>query len=88
MFLIIKNIFVVCNPIVMKPIPQLYRRTYIYLLKSNAIPVTGSEGREGCAMLRISHCLDNQLTDGGQFASLSAGRALPKKDLVILPVRG
>jgi hypothetical protein len=32
---------------------------------SKAISVTGHGGLYGCEMLRIPHCLDNQLTDGG-----------------------
>jgi hypothetical protein len=36
---------------------------------SKAIPVTGRGGLEGCKMLRIPHCLDNRLTDGGKFVS-------------------
>jgi hypothetical protein len=34
-----------------------------------AIPVTGHRGLWGCEMLRIPHCLDNQLTDGGKVVS-------------------
>jgi hypothetical protein len=37
--------------------------------KSKAIPVTGRGGLEGCEMLRIPHCLDNRLTDGGKVVS-------------------
>jgi hypothetical protein len=35
----------------------------------NAIPVTGLGGLRGCEMLRILHCLDNRLTDGGKVVS-------------------
>jgi hypothetical protein len=31
-----------------------------------AIPVTGLGGLSGCEMLRIPHCLDNRLRDGGK----------------------
>jgi hypothetical protein len=37
-----------------------------YKNKSKAIPVTGLGGLQGCEMLRIPHCLDNRLTDGGK----------------------
>jgi hypothetical protein len=37
--------------------------------KEKNIPVTGSGGLQGCEMLRISHCLDNQLIDGGKIVS-------------------
>jgi hypothetical protein len=32
-------------------------------------PVTGRGGLEGCEMLRIPHCLDGRLTDGGKVVS-------------------
>jgi hypothetical protein len=37
--------------------------------KSKGIPVTGRGGLQSCEMLRISHCLDNRLTDGGKVVS-------------------
>jgi hypothetical protein len=39
------------------------------LNNSNAIPVTGRGGLQGCKMLRITHCLDSRLTDGGEVVS-------------------
>jgi hypothetical protein len=39
--------------------------------KCKAIPVTGRGGPIGCEMLRIPHCLDNRLTDGGKVVSLT-----------------
>jgi hypothetical protein len=36
---------------------------------SEAIPVTGRGGLQGCQMLRIPHCLDNRLIDGGKVVS-------------------
>jgi hypothetical protein len=36
-------------------------------LKGKAIPVRGRGGLEGCEMLRIPHCLDNRLIDGGKI---------------------
>jgi hypothetical protein len=38
-------------------------------IKGKAIPVTGCGGLWGCDMLRIPHCLDNRLTDGGKVVS-------------------
>jgi hypothetical protein len=37
--------------------------------KSKAIPVAGRGGLQGCKMLRIPHCLDNRLTNGGKVVS-------------------
>jgi hypothetical protein len=37
--------------------------------KSKAIPVTGLVGLYGFEMLRIPHCLDNRLTDGGKVVN-------------------
>jgi hypothetical protein len=37
--------------------------------KSKAIPITGCGGLQSCKMLRIPHCLDNRLTDGGKVVS-------------------
>jgi hypothetical protein len=34
-----------------------------------AIPVTGRGGLQGCKISRISHWLDNRLTDGGKVVS-------------------
>jgi hypothetical protein len=39
------------------------------MMISKAIPVTGRGGLYGCKMLRIPHCLDSQLTDGGKVVS-------------------
>jgi hypothetical protein len=36
---------------------------------SKAIPVTGLGGLKGCEMIRIPHCVDNRLTDGGKVVS-------------------
>jgi hypothetical protein len=42
------------------------------LVKVNVvINVTGRGGPQGCGTSRISHFLDNQLTDGGEFVSLT-----------------
>jgi hypothetical protein len=37
--------------------------------KNQAISVTGRGSLQGREMLRIPHCLDNQLTDGGEVVS-------------------
>jgi hypothetical protein len=52
--------------------PQLkaYRLSFAFSV-SKAIPVTGLGGLQGCEMLKIPHCLDNRLTDGGKFVSLT-----------------
>jgi hypothetical protein len=39
--------------------------------ESKDIPGTGRGGLYGCEMLRIQHCLDNRLTDGDKFDSLT-----------------
>jgi hypothetical protein len=38
-------------------------------MKSKAIPVTVRGSLFGCEMLRIPHCLDSRLTDGGKLVS-------------------
>jgi hypothetical protein len=43
--------------------------TKVFVCKSKAIHVTGRGGLQSCEMLRISHCLDNWLTDGGKTVS-------------------
>jgi hypothetical protein len=37
--------------------------------KCKVLSVTGRGGLQGCEMLRIPHCLDNWLTDGGNVVS-------------------
>jgi hypothetical protein len=39
-------------------------------IESKTILVTGRGGLQGCVMLRIAHCLDSRLTDGGKVVSL------------------
>jgi hypothetical protein len=41
----------------------------VRLKKSKAIPITGCGWLHACEMLRIPHCLDNRLTDGGKVVS-------------------
>jgi hypothetical protein len=50
------------------------------LLLKKAIRVTGRGGQYGCHMLRIPHCLDNRLTDGGEVVRLTRRpRSTPQK---------
>jgi hypothetical protein len=50
------------------------------LIKSEAIPVTGRGCLQGCEMLKIPHCLDSRLTDGGKVVSpLHRPRSTPHK---------
>jgi hypothetical protein len=37
---------------------------------NKALPVIGREGLLGCETLRIPHCLDSRLIDGGEVISL------------------
>jgi hypothetical protein len=39
--------------------------------KSKTIPVTGRDGPQRCERSRLSHFLDNRLTDGGEVVSLT-----------------
>jgi hypothetical protein len=49
--------------------------------KSKAISVTVRGDLCGCEMLRIRHCLDNRLTDGGKVVSRSL---LPTNIIIFL----
>jgi hypothetical protein len=40
--------------------------TFTFLLT----PATGRGGLYGCEMLRIPHCIDSRLTEGGKFMNL------------------
>jgi hypothetical protein len=40
-----------------------------HIVKSKAIPVKGRGGLYSCKMLRIPHCLDNQVIGGGKVVS-------------------
>jgi hypothetical protein len=48
--------------------------------KGKAIPVAGHEGPWGCEVLRLSHFLDNRLTDGGEAVSPKHRAALYPQD--------
>jgi hypothetical protein len=41
------------------------------ILKGKAIAVTGYEGLYGCEMSKLSHFLDNRLTDGSETISFT-----------------
>jgi hypothetical protein len=47
--------------------------------KRNAIPVSGHVGLQGCDMLKIPHCLDNRITDGGKVSPTHRLRSTPQK---------
>jgi hypothetical protein len=51
--------------------------------KNKAIPVTGRGGLLGCEMLRIAHCLDNRLVDGGEVVSLTQRPCFTHKHFVL-----
>jgi hypothetical protein len=40
-------------------------------IRSEAIPVAGHRGLQGCEIFRIPHCLDNRLTDDGEVIGLT-----------------
>jgi hypothetical protein len=46
---------------------------------SKAIPSTGREGLYGSEILRIPHCLDSRLTDGGKVSPTHRPRSTPLK---------
>jgi hypothetical protein len=46
-----------------------WRRQYQTIVKSKAILVAGRGGLQRYEMLRIPHCLDSWLTDGGKLVS-------------------
>jgi hypothetical protein len=49
-------------------------------IETKAIPVTGRGDLKGCDILRIAHCLDNRLTDGGKIVSPThLPRFIPQK---------
>jgi hypothetical protein len=53
------------------------QNTFFQIQSVKAIPVTVLKGRE---MLRISHCRDSRLTDGGKVVSLThRPRSTPQK---------
>jgi hypothetical protein len=78
--------------VVVHPTVTVHRIAYINKKKRGNIPVTCGGGPMGCDTLRLSHFLDNRLTDnGGEGVSLKrrpAGRRLPTgRFLVLISVR-
>jgi hypothetical protein len=57
----------------------------LHMRQQNSITLTrtGRGGLQGCEMLRIPHCLDRRLTDGGKVVSLRTGRALLHRSIII-----
>jgi hypothetical protein len=45
-------------------------RPDVYKSKANSVTVRG--GQQGCELLKISHCLYNRLTDGGELRAPDA----------------
>jgi hypothetical protein len=43
----------------------------MHYFECKAIPVTARGGLQGCEMLRIPHCPDDLLTDGGKVVSIT-----------------
>jgi hypothetical protein len=50
--------------------------------KSKAVPVTGCGDLYGCEMLRIPHCLDSRLIDGGKAVAPRTGRTLLPRNII------
>jgi hypothetical protein len=48
-----------------------YTQKYVQKVKSKAIHITGRGGLRCCQTSRISHSVDNRLTDGGEVVSLT-----------------
>lgn len=51
--------------------------------KIKIIHVRGREVTECCEMLRFSYCLENGLRGGGEYSSLTQGRALLRRNILI-----
>jgi hypothetical protein len=47
--------------------------------EANYSPVAGLGGLLGCEMLRIPHCLDSRLTDGGKVSPTEPPHFTPQK---------
>jgi hypothetical protein len=51
-------------------------------------PLTGHGDPQSCEMSRLPHFLYSQLTDGSEVLSLTHQQPLPRRLLVLIPVRG
>jgi hypothetical protein len=66
--------------------PQgLVRPEGVGKLISKAIPVGGRGGLPGCEKLRITHCSDSRLTDGGKVVSLTRRPRSNSQNIFLLP---
>jgi hypothetical protein len=52
-----------------------------FLYKGKTIPVTSCEGPQGYETSRLSHFLDNRLTDGGEVVSLTRRPPFPLRKI-------
>jgi hypothetical protein len=57
-------------------VPDLPNCVTAEVCKGKVIPVTGRGGLYGCETFRLTHFLDNQLTDGCEVVSI-ARQAIP-----------
>jgi hypothetical protein len=67
---------------------QLFLPTFYIEVKGEAIPVTDRGGPYSCDTSRLSHFLDNRLTDGGDVSLTRRPPFIPRKFLVLISVRG
>jgi hypothetical protein len=51
--------------------------------KTKAIRITGLGGLECCEMLRVPHCLDNRLIDGGKYVILTHPPHFTPQNIII-----
>jgi hypothetical protein len=66
---------VIIKPIIINAINKCL--SVIMQVKGKAIPVTGRGGPQGCETSRLSHFLDNRLTDGDKVISPLPSSNLP-----------
>jgi hypothetical protein len=53
-------------------------------VKGSAAPVTGRGSLDDYETLRIPHCLDNLLTDGGEVSLTRHPRSTPQKHFTVI----
>jgi hypothetical protein len=53
-------------------------------ITGEGITVRGRGGPQGCETLRLPHCLDNRLTDGGEVVSLTRRPPLTQGRFLVL----